>query len=135
MSTEENKALARRFVQEHNQSGYLAAFDEMLAPTCIVHEYLPGLPPAMDRAVYNQFIAGFRSALPDIHNTVEEVIAEGDLVTVRWVGYGTHTGAELMGVPASQKSVVAHGIYIMRVAGGKIEEIWDNWDNLNVLQQ
>jgi predicted ester cyclase len=135
MSTEEIKATARRFVLEHNQAAYLASFDELLDPKCVVHEYLPGLPPALDRAGYNQFIASFRAALPDIHNDVDQIITEGEYAVVRWTGYGTHTGEALMGIPAKGHPLVAHGIYILRIAGGRIQEIWDNWDNLNVLQQ
>lgn len=46
-----------------------------------------------------------------------------------------HTGADLMGVPAGNKQVTANGIYIFRFAQGKIVEVWDTWDNLNVMQQ
>src|SRR6516165_9628861 len=105
MSADENSVRARRFVLEHNQEGYLATFDDLLAPSCVVHEYLPGVPPAMDRAAYSHFIAAFRAALPDIHNVVEDVIAEGDKVSVRWTGSGTHTGARLMGIPAGGRQV------------------------------
>lgn len=135
MSSEENKVIARRFVQEHNQANYLTAFDQLLAPDCIVHEYLPGLPESMDREAYTHFIAMFRSAIPDIYDTIEDMVAEGDKVVVRWKGYGTHTGADLMGVPAGNKKVTANGTYIFRFAQGKIVEVWDNWDNLNVMQQ
>ena len=135
MSTEENRAIARRFVQEHNQSDYLATLDQLLAPNCILHEYLPGLPDSMDREAFTHFIAMFRSAIPDIHDTIEDAVAEGDKVVVRWKGYGTHTGADLMGVPAGNKQVTANGIYIFRFAQGKIVEVWDTWDNLNVMQQ
>lgn len=135
MSSEENKALARHFLQEHNQANYLTTFDQLLAPNCIIHEYLPGLPESMDRQAYEYFIAQFRNALPDIHNTIEDVIAEEDRVVVRWKGSGTHTGAELMGIPARNKQVAANGIYIFRFDRGRIVEIWDNWDNLNVMQQ
>jgi steroid delta-isomerase-like uncharacterized protein len=135
VSTENNKSLARRFLLEHNQAGYMASFDELLAPDCIVHEYLPGLPEAMDRQGYSQFIAMFRSAMPDIRNTLEDIIAEDDKVVVRWTGYGTHTGQPLMGAPASGKSLTAHGTYILRFNGQKIVEVWNNWDNLNIMQQ
>jgi steroid delta-isomerase-like uncharacterized protein len=135
MSFEQNKAMARRFVMEHNQAEYLASFEALLAPDCLVHEYLPGLPEAMDRVGYNGFIAMFRSALPDIRNSVEDVIAEGDKVVVRWTGYGTHTGAPLMGVPSNGAVLKAHGVYILRFSNGKIAEVWNNWDNLNVMQQ
>jgi steroid delta-isomerase-like uncharacterized protein len=93
------------------------------------------MPNAVDRPAFSQFIGMFRSSLPDIHNSVEDVVAEGDKVVVRWFGSGTHTGAALMGIPASGAQVTARGIYIMSFADGKIAEVWDNWDNLNVLQQ
>jgi predicted ester cyclase len=135
MSVEQNKASARRFVEEHNGPNYLAAFDDLLADGAVVHEYLPGVPESMDRAAYEQFIGSFRAALPDIHNTVESVIGEGDLVSARWTGTGTHTGEALMGIPASGAGVRAHGTYTFRFSGDRIAEIWNNWDNLNVLQQ
>jgi steroid delta-isomerase-like uncharacterized protein len=130
-----NKELARRFVLEHNQAGHVATFDAILAPDCVVHEYLPGVPAAMDRPAYEQFIAMFRAALPDIQNAVEDIVAEGDRVVVRWTGRGTHTGAPLMGMPAGGAPVIARGIYVFRILAGKIVEVWDNWDNLNVVQQ
>ena len=128
-------ALAARFVLEHNQADYCATFDELLAPGCVVHEFLPGVPPSMDRAAYEQFIATFRAALPDIHDTVEAVAGENDIVTARWSGHGTHTGTPLMGVPPTGKPVTANGVYVFRFSEGKIVEAWDYWDNLNVFQQ
>jgi steroid delta-isomerase-like uncharacterized protein len=130
-----NKELARRFVLEHNQAAHVATFDAILAPDCAVHEYLPGVPAAMDRAAYEQFIAMFRAALPDIQNAVEDIVAEDDRVVVRWIGRGTHSGEPLMGVPAGGAPVTASGVYVFRIVDGKIVEAWDNWDNLNVMQQ
>ena len=135
MSVDENKAIARRFVTEHNQAAYMTTFDAILDPGCIMHEYLPGMPESMDREAYDQFIAAFRGAMPDIRDTAEDVLAEGDRVAVRWKGSGTHTGAPLMGIPAGNKKVAANGTYIFRITEGKIVEAWDFWDNLNVLQQ
>ena len=128
------KARARRFVEHHNQADYLQTFDELLTTDVKVHEYLPGLPEPMDRAIYNGFIAGFRAAIPDIHNEVEDLFGEGDRVAVRWHGSGTHTGEPLVGMPAKGNSVRARGIYILRFEGDRIAEIWDNWDNVNVMQ-
>ena len=135
MSNSPSTETARRFLLTHNQANYLEAFDEYFAPDVIVHEYLPGLPDAMNRTIYEQFIAGFRAALPDIHNSLEDMFSDGDCITMRWNGYGTHTGADLMQIPASGKSVVAHGIYILRFENGKIAEVWNHWDNLNVMTQ
>ena len=129
------RAIARRFVLEHNQADYRATFDALLAPECVVHEYLPGVPSGMDRAAYEQFIGDFRAALPDIHNTVEEVVGDAETITVRWTGRASHTGAPLMGVPPSGTAVTANGVYVFHIRGDKIVELWDYWDNLNVLQQ
>lgn len=127
--------LARRFVLEHNQPNYLASHEALLTQDAIIHEYLPGLPSSLDRVGYTHFIAAFRSALPDIGNTIEDVIAAGDKVVVRWTGGGTHTGEPLMNQPATGRPVQAHGVYILRFADGKIAEVWNHWDNLNVLTQ
>jgi steroid delta-isomerase-like uncharacterized protein len=135
MTVEENKKLARRFVLEHNQADYRATFGDVLAGDCVLHEYLPGVPESMDRQAYEHFIAMFRAALPDIHNSVDEVVVQADAASVRWTGRGTHTGDALMGVPASGNQITAHGVYVLRIVGGKIVEAWDYWDNLNVLQQ
>ena len=127
--------LARRFVLEHNQPDYLASHDELLTPDAVVHEYLPGLPDSLDRAGYAGFIAMFRAALPDIANTIEEVIVADDQAVVRWAGGGTHTGAPLLGRSASGRPLRARGVYILRFAGERIAEVWNHWDNLNVLDQ
>ena len=129
------KARAARFVEKHNQADYMQTFDELLTPDVKVHEYLPGLPEPMDRNVYTAFIAGFRDALPDVRNAVDDVFSDGDRVAVRWHASGTHTGEPLMGIAAKGKAVQAHGIYILRFEGDRIAEIWNNWDNANVMQQ
>src|SRR5688572_23213286 len=102
-------SLAREFVMEHNQADYVRTFDRLISANCVVHEYLPRLPPAMDRNIYNQFIENVRAALPDIKNHIEDVIVTGDRAVIRWTGSGTHTGADLMGVPSRGKFVTAHG--------------------------
>ncbi|HLF28299.1 MAG TPA: ester cyclase [Anaerolineae bacterium] len=135
MSIETDREIAKRFLFTHNQANYLEAFDEYLAPDCIVHEYLPGLPDAMNRAMYEQYIAGFRAALPDVENHLEDIFVDGERVAMRWTGGGAHTGADLMQIPASGKPVTAHGIYILRIRDGKIVEVWNHWDNLNVVAQ
>jgi len=127
--------LARRFVLEHNQPDYLASHEALLSTDAIVHEYLPGLPPSLDRAGYAGYIAAFRTALPDVGNAIEDVIVAGDRAVVRWTGGGTHTGAPLMGRPATGRRLRARGVYVLRFEGERIAEIWNHWDNLNVLEQ
>jgi predicted ester cyclase len=126
---------ARRFVMEHNSAQFRQAFDELLAPDVVVHEYLPGVPPSLDRGAYEGFIATFRAALPDIRDEVNDLLVDGDRAAVRWTGHGTHTGEALMGLPAKGSRLTAHGIYILRFRGGQIAEAWGHWDNLGVLEQ
>ena len=76
-----------------------------------------------------------REAMPDIHTHAEEMLVQGDAVAIRWTGSGTHTGADLFGIPATGKSLLAHGIYMIHVRDGHIAELWNNWDTLNVMQQ
>ncbi len=76
----------------------------------------------------------YHGAFPDTQITVEDQIAEGDLVVTRWTARGTHQG-ELMGVPPSSNRATVEGITINRIADGKIAESWANYDALGMMQQ
>ena len=130
MSTETNKAIVRRFFEEYTP----AVIDELLALDYQHHD--PALPPELQRgrAAYQQVVAMFYTAFPDLRTTVEETIAEGDTVVARWVSRGTHKG-ELMGIPGTGRQVAMKGISTHRVTGGKIAETWVNFDALGMLQQ
>jgi steroid delta-isomerase-like uncharacterized protein len=78
--------------------------------------------------------AMYFDAIPDLRVRVEEMVAEGDKVAVRWTGEGTHRGA-LLGVPPTGNHVRIDGISIYRLAGGKIAEQFEQWDKLNLMQQ
>ena len=85
-------------------------------------------------AWYRQLGAAYFSAFPDIYFTVEEMLAEGDKVMIRYTTHATHR-RNVMGIPATGKQVTAWGISIYRIASGKIVEEWDSYDNLGVMQQ
>ena len=74
------------------------------------------------------------AAFPELHQTIEEQIAEGDKVAYRWTACGTHQG-ELMGMAPTGNWVTFTEISIARLADGKIEEIWENYDALGMQQQ
>src|SRR6266850_2643767 len=76
----------------------------------------------------------FRSAVPDLHCTIEDLLVSGDKVTARLLFTGTHKG-EFMGHPATGKSVSFLAIDILRIRGGRIVEDWHLEDNLTLLQQ
>ena len=132
MSTEENKALVRRFYEEVFNKKNLAAIDEFLDPQIIEHALPPGLPTGSEGS--RQFIGMYLAAFPDLYLTTEDLIAEGDEAVARFTLRGTHTG-QLMGVPPTDTQVTMTGIQIVRVADGRIAENWVNFDALGMLQQ
>jgi predicted ester cyclase len=76
----------------------------------------------------------YRSAYPDTHLAIGEMIAEGDLVAITWTATGTHQG-DLMGIAPTGRSVTVSGIGVNRISGGQIVESWANYDALGMLAQ
>lgn len=132
MSTEQNKALVHRFYEEVFNNKNLAIIGDFLDAQIIEHNLPPGLPGGIEGS--RQFINMYLAAFADLRLTVEDLIAEGDRVTVRFTLRGTHTG-ELMGLPPTGKQVTMTGIQIVRATDGKITENWINTDALGLLQQ
>jgi steroid delta-isomerase-like uncharacterized protein len=131
MSTEENKALARRLFEDGINQRNLAVLDELCIPDFVLHNValtLQGLEPV------KQFLSMYLTAFPDVQLTIEDMIAEGDTVVFRHTFRGTHKG-DLMGIPPTGKQVNVTGIDIFRTAGGKIVEQWTNADELGAMQQ
>jgi len=132
MSTEENKALIRRFVEEIVNKGNIALIDELVAANYIDHSSPPGAPSGIEGS--KQFTNLFRMAFPDIHITLDDLIAEGDKVVSRFTMRGTNKG-EFLGIPPTGKQVTITGIHIDRFAGGKLVEHWGQQDTLGLMQQ
>jgi len=133
MSPEENKAIARRFVDEVQNKGNIGAVDDFLADSFVNHSVPPGLPP--DREGVKQLFTMFREAFPDFHAVIHDQIAEGDEVVTRKTFFGTHQG-EFLGIPATGKEVSIDLIEILRIADdGKIQEHWNVVDQLGLMQQ
>ena len=131
MSTD-NKAVVRRSIEEAVNTGNLAVIDEITAPGYVYHEPTAGDVKGADGL--RRMIAMYRTAFPDLQMTIEDQVAEGDVVVTRWTARGTHKG-ELMGVAPSGKQVVVAGIVIARFANGKIVEEWENYDALGMMRQ
>ena len=132
MSTEENKALVRRWWEETDK-GNNAIVDELCAPDYIDHSPpLPGMGPG--RGGVHNANAALRAAFPDTVHIIEELIAEGDKVVTRLRGRATFTG-EVLGIPPTGNVVEITGISIHRIADGKLVEHWANADQLGLMQQ
>ena len=133
MSTEENKARARRIPDEAFNKGNLAVLDEIFLANYVDHvPSPPGLPSGLEGL--KGFISMLRAAFPDLYYTTDDEIAEGDKVVQRVTVRGTHKG-EFAGMPATGKQATWTEIHISRHAGGKIVEHWANLDQLGMLQQ
>lgn len=131
MSPESNKRLAHLVWEEIWHQGHLSRIDELFTPDFVRHD--PGRElrgPDQNR----QFISSMRAAFPDVHYFVEDQIAEGDKVVVRYRFQGTHLGA-FQGMPPTGKQVAYTGILIYRIAEGKIAEQWTEFDLLGFLRQ
>jgi len=134
MSAKEIKALERRFLEEFNKgkAATMAVIDELCATNIVYHggggEDIRGLKN------YKQINGELFSAFPDIHFTIDDMVAEGDKVATRFTFSGTHKG-ELHGIPPTDKKMTMWGIIIVRVAGGKFVETWERLDTLGFMQQ
>jgi len=131
-STEVNKASMRRFYDEVFNKKNRAAIDEFIDPTQVDHAAPPGTPGGLEGAKHT--VTMYLTAFPDLHFTVEDLIAEGDKVVARLTVRGTQLGA-FMGTPPTGKQATSTAIDINRMAGGKSVEHWLNMDTLGLLQQ
>ncbi|MEK6230088.1 MAG: ester cyclase [Actinomycetota bacterium] len=129
--SDQNKDAARRWFDAWN-TGELDLLDEIVAPDAVDHDrYNPNASDGLEGA--KRTVAMYREAFPDIAFTVDDVIAEGDKVVVRWTATGTHQG-EIMGIPATGNKSTVSGIGIDRFEDGKIVEAWNAWDTLGMMQ-
>jgi len=126
--SEGNKNVVRRYYEEVWSQGRLDEVDALVAPTVVVNGN--SLTPEKVR----QAIGGGRASFPDQKYALQDVIAEGDLVAVRWTWEGTQTG-EFHGKAPSGTHVTYTGMGFFRIASDKIVEHWSNIDQLGLLQQ
>src|SRR3954463_11103552 len=120
----ESAALARRWFEEVWNQRRAGTVGELLRPDSVCH---PDRGDMVGPAAFLAFREQMLRALPDLHVTVEDVVADGDRAAVRWDATGTHTGP-FAGTPATGKAVAFHGVTWIRCAGGKLIEGWDCFD-------
>ena len=133
MSIEDHKALIRRFYEEVWNKGNLDAADTIFADDYVRHDLRPG-NPLPGPAGQKKIAADFRAAFPDLHMTIDVIVAEGDMIVARWTTEGTNTG-QWGSIPPTGKRAKFSGVNIFRIANGKVVEIWNHRDDLGVMQQ
>jgi predicted ester cyclase len=115
MSTEQNKAVVRRFITEALSGRNVGMAEEVLAPNYV------NRTTGADLAAFKGFLAGMKSALTDVQFDIADLVAEGDSVVARWKMEATHTGS-LMGEPPTGKRVSSRGLTYYRLDNGRIVE-------------
>jgi predicted ester cyclase len=119
--SENNKTRVKQFFEEVVQTGNMALLDEFVAKDFVDHQPAPGQLPGV--AGVRQFFTSVHAAISNLRVTIENMIAEGDLVAVHSSIAGKHTG-EPMGIPPSGKDVVMRVSDIVRMENGKAVERW-----------
>ena len=128
----ENKAQFRRAYEELLNGGNLEVAEDLVAPEFLNHE----APPGRDRGPESMrgLATMLRTASPDLHFTIEELVAEGDTVAGRLTMSGTHRGP-LMGMPPTGRSVRQDHMHFVRFQNGKAIEHWGVRDEMGMMQQ
>ena len=131
MSVEENKDIVRRYQEAYN-TGNFDALDEVVAADVLTPNMIANMPRGLAGAklVHQKTLTG----MPDYHTAIEDLIAEDDKVMARVRITGTHTG-DFYGIPPTGKHIDLSGIYIVRIADGKIVEHWGEENGAEVLRQ
>jgi predicted ester cyclase len=132
MFANENKALVRRYVEEFVDRSNFDLSDEIFAPNFVRHDAGPDQVPRVEDLKH--FFAMLHSGFPGFQSTIEDLLSEGDKVVLRFTFHGTHQG-EFMGIAPTGKEVTMSGIDILRIAEGKIVEMWNQEDVLGMMQQ
>lgn len=132
MSVEENKSNQRRVFEEVINKGNLAIIPDLIAPEYVFRSPL-GVE-AKGPESFKQMIVMFRTAFPDIHFTIDDILGEGDRVSLRFTMTGTFTG-EMMGIAPTGKKARYSAILMTKWAGGKEVQAWEAMDTAPFFQQ
>jgi steroid delta-isomerase-like uncharacterized protein len=130
-----NKATMRRFqdaANTHDAELISKTIDEVVEPDVLIRTPLP--IQATGAELLKEVFARLHRAFPDLHVTIEDLIAEGDKVVSRNTVTGTHQG-EYMGIPPTGKSVTYNEIFIVRFVDGRFAETWGVVDVLSQMKQ
>lgn len=133
MSSEDNKKVILRWFEEAWNKGNLDVAEEIATEDYV--GYVSGNPgPLYGRDPLKQFVIDWRTAFPDVHYEVHDVIGEGDMTLAFWTATGTHTGP-MLGIPPTGRKVTLEGATISRYRDGQVVVGRGIFDRLEILQQ
>lgn len=136
MNNHPNEVLVRTFMERAFHQGDLSAVDEYNTPDGVDHQE----PLGTDFIVHlKRVIVALRTAFPDLHFEIHDVLAEGDNVAFRATMTGTHQGTlSLMpgqALPATGRQIAVPHMYFMRIVNGKTVDLWHLWNAPMMLTQ
>lgn len=123
-----NKEIARKLYEDCLNTGKLELLKDLIDDNYVDFKGDKG------PAAFAETAKGLRTGFPDIHWTIDDLIAEGDKVVVRSTWHGTHDGTFRNFAPTGKK-ITDHGISIYQIRGNKITQSWLETDRLGFLQQ
>ena len=132
-ATDSNKEIARRFMEDCWNQGKMDAFSELVSNDCRYHDSVfPSIQSGLDNI--RQHIGNCRNGFPDLHFTIEDMIAEGNEVVIHWKASGTHKG-QFLGMQPTNRNATVSGTSINRIDNGKITEQWSDWNLMSLMEQ
>jgi steroid delta-isomerase-like uncharacterized protein len=132
MSSEQNKEVIRQLFEALNDGYNLDDMAALMGDDVIVHDPMMGTVPG--KAAFVQLLTVFKTAFPEHHATVHQMIAEGDAVVVQHTHVARHTGP-FMGMPPTGNAINVTGLEMYRVVDGKVIEFWRHDDDAGLMRQ
>lgn len=137
-----HKALIYRLVEEGWNEGKLDVIDQMTAPHAVMHDSVLRLhhhhdhhdTPEDGRAAGRRFVTLYRTAFPDLCFKVDEMLAEDDIVVLRWTARGSH-GGEMLGIGPTGRLATLRGTSVFRFTQSAIVESWVSLEAESLMQQ
>ena len=130
MSVEENKAVARRIVEEVFNNGDLSLIPELISPDYILH----GSMELKGQEGFRQYVRAVRSGFPDVHLTIANIFADGEMVAIFYTVTGAFKG-EFRGIPPTGRKLSWPVAILCRYADAREIETWGYSDMLTFYQQ
>lgn len=128
----ENKTVVCRIVEDLFNTGDAGIADKDFAADYIDHSASNSQMRGTENV--RRFIESWRAAFPDTRSAVDDIVAEGDRVAVRWTTHATHRG-EFMGVAPTGRQVAVGWFGMFRLSDGRVVESWDTLNALEMMQQ
>ncbi len=132
MTTETNKMTVHRVFEEMINQGNRAVIDEVFAPDVVIHDPMMGTAVGADS--FRQLMGLFDTAFPGHRVAVEQVLADGEFVSVLHTHTAVHNGP-FMEIPPTGRQVKVNGLELFRLCNGKIVEFWRKDDDVSLLMQ